>query len=153
MIDNIFTTFESLKTMDATGADQLKESFEKLLRCELIDQMGPAFKILKKYKNVENEILHADNIELNKEINKITNEISEAKGKQMKLNSMRPYDLRVDPKGRAALRINERGDVKGPVDGMGKIIKVIDSDLYSYFKKIRDHNFLDIESRKNPVSR
>ena len=38
MIDNIFTTFKSLKIMDATDADQLKENFEKLLAMELRTQ-------------------------------------------------------------------------------------------------------------------
>lgn len=65
------------------------------------------------------------------------------------LNKIRPYDTMVDILGREPLFIYEKGDSSSLIGGTGKVIKAIDDELYDYFTRIRDNNFLDLDSREN----
>lgn len=67
----------------------------------------------------------------------------------LQLDSLKPYDMNVDIYGREPLQIYEEGDSETLIEGAGKIIKAIDSELYGYFCKIRENKLLDLDSREN----
>lgn len=84
-----------------------------------------------------------------KHILPLRDKLIEQRKKSLNLDPIKPYDLSVDIKGRAPLRIYEKGDTESLIEGTGKIIKAIDGELYSYFCTIRKNKLLDLDSREN----
>lgn len=67
----------------------------------------------------------------------------------LELNTLKPFDLSVDMYGRDPLMLYEKGRSQDLIEGAGKIVRAIDSELYKYFCEIRDNGLLDLETRKN----
>ncbi len=65
---------------------------------------------------------------------------------EMKLASLRPWDLAVDPQGKQALK--PFGEVKQLIDGTQTIFNKVDPQLGLQFKEMRQLNLLDLDSRK-----
>lgn len=66
--------------------------------------------------------------------------------KKMKLDTLRPWDLSVDPMGRPPLRPFET--VERLCDGCSAIFHRIDPQLGAQFDDMRQHGWLDLDSRK-----
>lgn len=72
--------------------------------------------------------------------------VFEQRKKEMKLNSLRPWDGAVDPQGRPPLKPFD--DVKDLVKGSKKIFHTLDKDLGREFDEMDDLGLLDLASRK-----
>jgi oligoendopeptidase F len=64
----------------------------------------------------------------------------------MKLPSLRPWDVAVDPLGRAALKPFEK--VEGMVSGTQKVFDQLDAGLAGEFQQMQDLHLLDLANRK-----
>ncbi len=84
-----------------------------------------------------------------KHILPLRDKLLEQRKKNLKLDSLKPYDRGVDIHGRGPLRIYKKGDSETMIDGAAKIIKAIDDELYIYFCKMRENNLFDLDSREN----
>jgi len=76
----------------------------------------------------------------------LSREIDRAREKRMAVDTLRPWDMAVDPAGRPALRPFD--DVGGLVVGARKVMAKVDSELSSYFERIVGLGLLDLDSRK-----
>lgn len=76
----------------------------------------------------------------------IYKEILEKRKDQLKLDSLKPWDLSVDPCLKPALK--PFGVVSELTDGCQRIFNKIDCELSQYFKQMIDLKTLDLESRK-----
>jgi oligoendopeptidase F len=73
--------------------------------------------------------------------------IRERRRQQLGLDSLRPWDLDVDPLGRPPLQpFDDVSDLVGRAIG---IFQRVDPLLGDYFQQMSDENLLDLESRKN----
>jgi oligoendopeptidase F len=70
----------------------------------------------------------------------------ERRRKLMGLDVLRPWDLAVDPEGRAPLRPFK--SMKQLMDGCGRIFKKVHPDFAKMFEYIRKKDYLDLDSRK-----
>jgi oligoendopeptidase F len=73
-------------------------------------------------------------------------EILKKRQSQMKLESLRPWDLSVDPQGRPPLKPFEKVDEL--IGGVHKMFSDLDANLGSQFQMMADSNLLDLASRK-----
>src|SRR5712692_1660261 len=76
----------------------------------------------------------------------LSREIDKERMEKLGLDTLMPWDLRVDPEGRPPLSPFE--DAAGLVRGAAKVVDGIDSDFSSYFGKMTSLGLLDLESRK-----
>ncbi len=65
---------------------------------------------------------------------------------RMGLDTLRPWDLAVDPQGRPPLRPFD--DVTQLIDGAARIFATLDPALGAHFATLRDAGLLDLENRK-----
>lgn len=79
----------------------------------------------------------------------IHTKFNESKAKKLNVPKIKPYDVFVDHSGREPFRIFEEGQNTKMIDGVGRIVKAIDEELYDYFSIIKDHQMMDLESRAN----
>ncbi len=77
----------------------------------------------------------------------VATRIHEQRRKQLGLDSLRPWDLEVDPLGRPPLR--PFTDTRELEDHVGAIFRRMDSHLGSYFESMRSNQRLDLDNRKN----
>ena len=76
----------------------------------------------------------------------LSREIDKEKRERLGVDTLRPWDLRVDPGGRQPLSPFE--DATGLVRGAAKVVEQIDGKLSSYFGRMSELELLDLESRK-----
>jgi len=70
----------------------------------------------------------------------------ERRRQKLGVEPLRPWDLAVDPEGRAPLRPFK--SMKQLMDGCGRIFKKVHPDFATMFDYIRKKNYLDLDSRK-----
>jgi len=80
------------------------------------------------------------------EIMPVVRELQEARRQQLKLSSVRPWDMEVDPLNRTPLK--PFADVGQMVSRTQSIFNHLDSTLASGFQKMQDLRLLDLENRK-----
>lgn len=73
--------------------------------------------------------------------------ILERRRRHLGLQTLRPWDLEVDPLARPPLRpFSQTAEL---VEGLGRIFDEVDPELGEYFAVMRNASMLDLESRKN----
>lgn len=148
--------YESLTKTDVAVADTIDEIFDKLLSLRQKLAKNAGFESYTKYRFKEMQRFDWDeshcfefHAAVKKHILPLKEKLVEQRKQSLKLDKVKPYDLGVDIHGREALKIYEKGDTQSLIEGAGKIIKAIDSELYSYFCQIKENNLLDLDSREN----
>ncbi len=81
-----------------------------------------------------------------KEIVPLTRKLAQRRREDLGLESLRPWDLQVDPKGRPPLRPFEDGEQLSK--GCRGIFSQIDPELGGQFESMESHGLLDLLSRK-----
>lgn len=76
----------------------------------------------------------------------LSREIDRRRKKSLGVETLRPWDMRVDPEGRPPL--SPFKDAAGLVGGAKEVIGKIDSELAGYFTRMADLQLLDVESKK-----
>jgi len=76
----------------------------------------------------------------------LSREIDMERRERLGVDTLRPWDLRVDPGGLQPLSPFE--DATGLVRGAAKVVDQIDRKLSSYFRRMSELELLDLESRK-----
>ena len=76
----------------------------------------------------------------------LSREIDEERRENLGLDTLRPWDLRVDPGGRPPLRPFD--DVAELVSGAKRVVGGIDGQLAGFFERMVNLELLDLESRK-----
>ncbi|MCC7204286.1 MAG: M3 family oligoendopeptidase [Phycisphaeraceae bacterium] len=74
--------------------------------------------------------------------------MDEQRRTQLGVDKLRPWDLAVDPLGRAPLRPFDPADIPDFVDKTQAVLRRISPDLAEDFQSLRDTHCLDLESRK-----
>ncbi len=148
--------FESLRNSEMKVHQEIDEKFDQLLvlRNQLAKNAGfPSytayrFKEMQRFDWTEKHCFdfHAA---VKKHIVPLKKKLIERRKNNLKLDAVKPYDLGVDINGRAPLRIYEEGDTQSLIEGAGKIVKSIDSELFGYFNQIKNNQLLDLDAREN----
>lgn len=73
--------------------------------------------------------------------------IHERRRQKLGVDSVRPWDLAVDPEGRAAL--HPFTDLNGLIDPARRIFDAVDPQFGGYFQRMIDEKLLDLENRKS----
>lgn len=76
----------------------------------------------------------------------LSREIDRERQERLGVDSLRPWDLRVDPESRPSLSPFE--DAAGLVNGASKVLAKVDPQLSAYFARMVELELLDLESRK-----
>ena len=76
----------------------------------------------------------------------LSREIDRERRERLGVDSLMPWDLRVDPEGRPPLSPFE--DTEGLLRGASKVLERMDEQLSEYFARMVDLQLLDLESRK-----
>ncbi len=76
----------------------------------------------------------------------LSREIDKERMERLGVDPLRPWDLRVDPRGRPPLSPFE--DATGLVEGASRVLARMDSQLSTFFSRMVELNLLDLESRK-----
>jgi oligoendopeptidase F len=76
----------------------------------------------------------------------LSREIDKDRLKKLGVDTLRPWDLQVDPEGRPPL--SPFDSVEALIDRAAKVVAQIDPQLSGYFNRMRDLELLDLESRK-----
>lgn len=148
--------YEALQASEVGVSDRIDVIFDKLLVLRQQIAKNAGFDSYTQYRFKEMQRFDWDAshcFEFHKAVKEhilpLKKKLLEKRKKGLNLDSVRPYDLGVDIHGRGPLKIYEEGDSESLIEGAGKIIKAIDSELYTFFCKIRDNKLLDLESREN----
>ena len=150
------SAFECINNAKLEVFDQIDSLFDELLKLRHAVAKNAGFESFTKYRFIEMQrydwgesdcflFHHA----IKKHILPLRDKILEKRKANLKLATLKPYDLNVDIYGREPLRIYEKGQSQNLIEGAGKIIKAIDLELYDYFCKMRDNHLLDLEAREN----
>ncbi|MEY2410172.1 MAG: oligoendopeptidase [Verrucomicrobiota bacterium] len=83
---------------------------------------------------------------IEQEIMPLAMELQERRRSLLKVPTLRPWDLEVDPLNRPPLR--PFNDVEGMLQGTQRIFEAIDGDFSREFNRMRDMRLLDLDSRK-----
>jgi oligoendopeptidase F len=83
---------------------------------------------------------------IEQEVVPVANRIYEKRRYRLGVDSLRPWDLNVDPLGRQALQPFQTIDEL--VNGVSNIFKRVDPQLQAYFETMRQKGLLDLENRK-----
>ncbi len=78
----------------------------------------------------------------------IVRRIDAQRAADMNLPQLRPWDMAVDPKGRAPLRPFDQNDIDGFVGKTREIFQRLSPVLAEQFDELKTHGNLDLESRK-----
>jgi oligoendopeptidase F len=148
--------YESLNAANLSVADTIDGKFDELmeLRHKMAEDAGFSsftdyrFKVMRRF-DWGPEDCFAFHKAVKKHFLPIIDKLLEQRKAALKLDRVRPYDMRVDCFGREPLRIYEKGDSTSLIAGAGKILQAIDDELYRYFTSIRDNNLLDLDAREN----
>ena len=148
--------YEALQASEVGVSDSIDVIFDKLLVLRQQIAKNAGFDSYTQYRFKEMQRFDWDAshcFEFHKAVKEhilpLKKKLLEKRKNGLKLETVKPYDLNVDMYGRGPLKIYEEGDSESLIEGAGKIIKAIDSELYTYFCKIRDNQLLDLESREN----
>ena len=76
----------------------------------------------------------------------LSREIDKVRRETLGIDTLRPWDLRVDPESRSSLSPFE--DLAGLVGGAAKVVAEIDPQLSGFFSRMADLELFDLESRK-----
>ena len=76
----------------------------------------------------------------------LSREIDRDRQERLGVESLRPWDLRVDPDGRPPLAPFE--DAAGLVEGAAEVLSKVDPQFSGYFSRMAQLQLLDLESRK-----
>ncbi len=76
----------------------------------------------------------------------LSREIDRLRMEKLGIDTLRPWDLRVDPEGRPPLAPFD--EVGGLISGASKVLKRIDGQLSGYFDRMAQLELLDLDSRK-----
>lgn len=76
----------------------------------------------------------------------LSREIDRERNEKLGVDTLRPWDLRMDPEGRPPL--SPFSDSAGLVKGAAKVLARVDPQLSGYFGRMVDLDLLDLESRK-----
>ncbi|MBI3841152.1 MAG: M3 family oligoendopeptidase [Thaumarchaeota archaeon] len=76
----------------------------------------------------------------------LSREIDEDRIEKLGVDTLMPWDLRVDPSGRPPL--SPYADVPDLVSGCAKVARAVDPQLGGYFSKMSELRLLDLDSRK-----
>ena len=76
----------------------------------------------------------------------ILGQLMDHRAKQMKLSSLRPWDMQVDAKGRDPLK--PFNNIEEYINGLSKIFGSVDSELQGQFDEMNKLGLLDLASRK-----
>lgn len=80
------------------------------------------------------------------QVTPVLRELQEERRQRLGVESLRPWDLSVDPLGRPPLRPFEK--VEQMVERTGSIFAKVDAELSGFFGQMRDSGLLDLENRK-----
>lgn len=148
--------YESLNEAKISIAEAIDEIFDKLLTLRQQIAKNAGFESYTKYRFKEMMRFDWDEshcFEFHSAVKKyilpIKDKLLTKRKELLNYSSLKPFDLDVDIYGREPLMIYEKGETATLIEGTGKIIKAIDSELYSYFCKIKENNLLDLDSREN----
>lgn len=76
----------------------------------------------------------------------LSREIDRMRKERLGVDTLRPWDMRVDPAGRPPLAPFQ--DVAGLVSGAKRVAAKVDPELAGYFERMADLHLLDLESRR-----
>lgn len=148
--------YECFEKAKHTIADRTDEIFDQLLNLRNQMAKNAGFKSYTAYRFKEMMRFDWDeshcfefHAAVKKYILPIKNKLAIRRKETLKYTSLKPYDLSVDIYGREPLMIYKKGDNSSLIEGIGKVIKAIDEELYGYFCKIRDNSLLDLDAREN----
>lgn len=136
---------------------ELRDKFEDIfdesikLRQQIAENAGfdnyrdYAFKLRGRfdYTPLDCEAFHAA---IETEITPLLKELQAKRKDQLKLDSLRPWDIAVDPLNRSPLRPFET--VEQLLDGSQKIFGEVDEELANEFRAMRERKVLDLANRK-----
>ncbi len=148
--------YECFEKAKHTIADRTDEIFDQLLNLRNQMAKNAGFKSYTAYRFKEMMRFDWDeshcfefHAAVKKYILPIKNKLAIRRKETLKYTSLKPYDLSVDIYGREPLMIYKKGDNSSLIEGIGKVIKAIDEELYGYFCKIRVNSLLDLDAREN----
>jgi oligoendopeptidase F len=75
-------------------------------------------------------------------------ELDERQRDTLGVDSLRPWDGAVDPKGRPPLRPFDSSDIEGFVSGVETVFGRVSPELAKQFRSLAEHGDLDLESRR-----
>ncbi len=149
-------SYEALNAAKLEVSDATDVIFDKLLNLRQQVAKNAGFDNYTKYRFKELQRFDWDeshcfefHAAVKKHILPLRDKLLEKRKLGLGLDLLKRYDLAVDVHGREPLRIYEEGKTETLIEGAGKIIKSIDSELFEYFCKIRDNKLLDLDSREN----
>ncbi len=134
-------------------ADKFEDIFEQLLRLRERIAGNAGFSNYRDYAfrargrfdyTAEDCARFHDAIE--KEVMPALNQLQEERRRQLKLSSLRPWDLAVDPENRPPLRPFEK--VQTMVSNTQAIFDQLDPELSAGFRTMQDLRLLDLDNRK-----
>lgn len=148
--------FEALTQANLKVHVEIDEKFEKLLGLRNQIAKNAGFTSYTKYRFKEMRRFDWDeshckdfHAAVKQYIVPLVKKLMDKRKKNLKIESIQPYDMGVDIYGRDPLRIYNEGDTASLIEGTGKIIKAIDEELYKYFSEIKKNHLLDLDSRPN----
>jgi len=134
---------ESRQELDALYLRQLPLRRQLAQNAGLLDYRAYMWRALKRFDYTPEDSL-AFHQAIETEVVPIARRLLEARRQKLGVETLRPWDLLVDPEGRPPLR--PFSDVAALEDGAARIFTQIDPELGMEFEKLR-HGFLDLESR------
>jgi oligoendopeptidase F len=139
--------YESVLNVEVSVSDQLDEKFEQLvsLRHQVALQSGFSsytqyrFKQMRRFDWSPKECF-AFHQAVKKHIVPLRRELWERRKAKLGIEELTPYDLSVSEDGEEAFHIYKKGEIATLIEGTGKIVKSIDSELYKYFCQLKEHD-------------
>lgn len=147
--------FDAATTRRMQDKDAIEQIFDKLLPLRQTiaknagfgDFRGYMWKSLKRFDYTPEDCdKFADSIE--KSIVPLVKDLDRQRQSDLGLDSLRPWDLSVDPKGRSPLRPFEQTDIDGFVSKTKQIFERMSPALASDFETLRANQNLDLDSRR-----
>ncbi len=135
---------ESREALDALYLQMLPLRRQLAANAGLTDYRAYMWRSLRRFDYTPEDSL-AFGAAIEAEVVPLASKILEKRRQTLGMDTLRPWDLNVDPEGRTPLR--PFADVAALEEGTAQIFSQVDPDLGQDFEKIRQ-GFLDLDSRK-----
>ena len=145
--------WEAVANRRVVDKDKLEEIFDQMfgLRCQIASNAKFSNFISYQFKNYHRfDYTAADCKKYHETVERLIvplyGQILKKRKEEMKVDSLRPWDLAVDPLGRSPLKPFEKAPEL--IDKTQHIFDGLDHQLGAQFKEMKDLGLLDLESRK-----
>jgi oligoendopeptidase F len=136
---------QNAKTLDELYDEMVKLRDRMARNADCQDYRAFAFRAMERFDYTPEDCLKFHDA-IEQVVSPAVQKLADERQARLGVETLRPWDLQVDPENRPPLRPFE--EVDQLMDGCGKVFQSVDRELSQIFNALRQRDLLDLDSRK-----